>query len=240
MRRINSAVVTSAILIFAGASQGAIIAGWDFSPLTGGAGNFGPSPYAATTTGSNVTVGGLVRGSGILTPGSSTGAANAWGGNDLTGANQAAAITNSDFATISVTTDSGFQTSFSDIGAFNIRHSGTGPTTGIFQYSIDAGSYTDIGSSFSYGAVTTSAGNPIASIDLSGISALQNVAGGSTVNFRIASWGATGTTGTWYLNDPLDTTAIDFSINGATSAIPEPATLAGAAAMGLVALRRRR
>ena len=57
--------------------------------MPGGANNFGPSPLAATSSGANVTVGGLTRGAGVGTGG--TGAARGWGGVTFTGANEAAA-----------------------------------------------------------------------------------------------------------------------------------------------------
>ena len=59
-----------------------ILAGWDFSTLAGGTGsnNFGVSPYNATFSSTNCSVGGLTRGAGILAPTTSAAAARAWGG----------------------------------------------------------------------------------------------------------------------------------------------------------------
>ena len=156
----------------------AVATAWDFSPLAGGANNFGASPLAAASADSNVTAGGLTRGAGIGTTG--TGAANAWGGNDFTGTTQATAITNNEFATFTITANAGFTVSLSDIAAYNIRRSGTGQTTGIWQYQIGAGAFNDIGSAITWGAITTAAGNPQSAITLSGIAALQNVPAGTT------------------------------------------------------------
>ena len=49
---------------------------------------------------------------------------------------------------------------------------------------------------------------------LTGVTALQNVPAGTVVTFRIVNWGATGTTGTWYIFDVANTTADDFEIQG--------------------------
>lgn len=232
-----------AFFAFAAASQSssaAVLAGWDFDPLTGGSGNYGVSPLAASTAAANLTVGGLTRGSGIGTT-TGTGAANAWGGNDftITTPSEAAAITANEFATLSITASTGFTVSFSDIAAYNIRRSSTGPTTGQWQFQVGAASFVDIGTDITWGAVTTSAGNPQTSINLLGITALQNVAAGTAVTFRVVTWGATSTGGTWYLNDPSNSVGNDFIINGSVAAIPEPsAALLGG--LGFLALLRRR
>lgn len=199
----------------------AVTTAWDFSPLPGGATNFGTSPLAATSSDSNMTAGGLTRGVGIGTTG--TGAANAWGGTDFITASpsQATAIASNEFATFTITANAGFTVSLSDIAAYNIRRSATGPTTGIWQYQIGAGAFTDVGSAITWGAITTGAGNPQSAINLSGISALQNVPAGTTITLRVVTWGATGAAGTWYLNDPADTTVNDLIVNGTTAVAPK-------------------
>lgn len=204
-------------LIFSGFStlNAQVIAGWDFDPLPGGSNNYGPSPYAAITIGSNVTIGGLTRGSGVGTTG--TGAGNAWGGNNFTETSLANAITANDFATFTIQANTGYKVSLSSIGAYNIRRSSTGPTTGQWQYRIGSGSFVNIGSSITWGGVTNSAGNPQSAISLSGISDLQNVAAPTTITIRVVTWGASGATGTWYLNDPSATPGDDFIVNGAVA-----------------------
>lgn len=64
-------------------SHADILGGWDFSALTGGTGNYGPSPMAPTTANSNITFVGLTRGPGVGT--TNSGAAGAWGGNGWDG-----------------------------------------------------------------------------------------------------------------------------------------------------------
>ena len=80
----------------------AVLAGWDVTPLTGGTGNYGPSPFTATTTAANVTIGGLTRGVGFATTGFA--ATSAWGGVvNTASSSQATAIANGQFATLSLT-----------------------------------------------------------------------------------------------------------------------------------------
>jgi len=147
-------------------SQSAVISQWSLNNTTnggltpGGTNIFGPSPFAATSSDSNVTVGGLTRGSGVGTTGA-TGAASGWGGAAWNGnANLAAAVTANDFVTFTVKANSGFELSLTDIAAYNVRRSSSGPTTGQWQYSTDGSSFTDIGSAITWGGVTTNAGNP--------------------------------------------------------------------------------
>src|SRR5262249_2274381 len=81
-------------------SAAGTIAGWDVNALAGGSGNFGPSPYGATSTDPNVTVGGFTRGSGVSTSG--TAAARGWGGANWQATSEAAAIAANQYVTFSV------------------------------------------------------------------------------------------------------------------------------------------
>jgi hypothetical protein len=242
MFRLRFPILTAAfaglasMIILASPARAEIISGWDFSPIVSG-GNWGDSPMTATTRSPNANdlVDGLTRG---WTVGSGTSAAAAWGGNNfsITATTEAAAIAANNFATFTVTADPGYTLSLSDIAAYNIRHSATGPSTGIWQYKVDSGSFTDIGSAISWGSVTTAAGNPESAINLSGISDLQNIAAGTTVTLRCVTWGATNVGGTWYFNDPSKTTANDLVVEGTLTVVPEPGALIVLAMGGLCLL----
>jgi hypothetical protein len=217
-------------------AQAGLLVGWDFSGITATS-SWGPSPMTPTQSDANVTVVGLTRNwtTGTGTPGS-----YGWGGNNFAQSpnnTQDGALAAGNYATFSLTANPGYELSFTDIPAYNIRHSASGPSTGIWQYQVgSSGAFTDISSPITWGSVTTSAGNPQAAIDLSGISALQNVAAGTTVTFRCVTWGATSTGGTWYLNSPSPTTVppgptqpdttIDFAVNGTANPVPEPSAIA--------------
>lgn len=207
-------------------ANGAVLAGWDVSTQTGGTNNFGTSPLAATTVGSNVTVGSLTRASGVSTTGA--GAARALGGLVWNYTTPAAAITANAFFTFTIKANSCNSMSLSSVSTFDYRRSGTGAVSGLIQYSINGGTYTDITTvSFSSSA---SGGASIAAIDLTTITALQNVLPSSTVTFRIVPYGASANTGTFYIYDKANTNADDFAITGTTSALTPPTTsvLAGA------------
>jgi hypothetical protein len=236
----GAAMIASAL---SAAAQAATIAAWDFSTLTGGAGSFGPSPYASTSTLANTTNSGLVRGSGIGTA-SGSGAAAAWGGNDFIIASPtfATAVAGNEFATIAIQASPGYLLSLTSIDPYNIRRSASGPSTGQWQYSLDGTTFTDIGSSITWGGTTSNLGNAQTLIDLSGIGALQSVPASTTVTLRVVTWGATSTGGTWYFNSPpASAAAIDLSITGEVVAVPEPATLglASLAVAAAFAARRR-
>jgi hypothetical protein len=138
---------------------------------------------------------------------------------------------------VAITANTVFTVSFSDIASYKIRRSATGPSTGQWQYQLGVGAFENIGSAITWGSTTSATGNTQAAIDLSAIPSLQNVAAGTPVTFRVVTWGATNTGGTWYLNDPLDTTPNDFIINGTVIPEPSSALLGG---LGLLALLRRR
>lgn len=193
-----------------GVSNAVTLAGWDVSGDSG----YGPSPMAPTLTAPNISATGLTRGSGVATSGSA--AARAWGGVGFSAASSTAAIAANQYATFGVAATSGYLLSLTSINPFEYRHSGTGPTSGLLQYQIGSGLFTDI-ATFSYSSSSNS-GAAVSPIDLSGISALQNITGGSNVNFRLVNWGG-GSAGTWYIYDVSNSTASDFSVQGAVTAL---------------------
>ncbi len=177
----------------------AVLAAWEVL----GVGGFGPSPFDAATTSPSVTVGGLTRGGGLTTSGG--GSNDSWGADGwesgLPTESQANSIATGKFVTFTMTPNFGINLSLTVIEPYNIRRSGTGPTTGIWQYSINGTDFFDIGTPINWGAVITAAGNDQAAIDLSGIADLQNLTSTTTVTFRIVNWGASGAGGTWYINN---------------------------------------
>lgn len=240
----KSIVFSAGLAMVCGLASSAMaetIAAWDFSSLTTSS-NWGPSPYAPATTlytqDPNLVASGTTTDGNTLnyltrnwTNGTGTPAADAYGGNNFstTATSEAMAISANDFISFAVEAQPGYQLSLSQIPAYNIRHSATGPVTGIWQYKVDGGSWTDIGSSIGWGSVTTTSGNPQNPIDLTGIAALQNVAGGTAVELRAVTWGATSTGGTWYFNDngtypnPAMSLEVDGSVTPAS--VPEPMTI---------------
>lgn len=178
-----------------------------------GVGGFGPSPLDATTIHPSIIAGGLTRGIGLATTG--VGSNNSWGADGWYSAapteTQTTAIDNNKFVTFTITPNFGVNLSLTAIEPYNIRRSPSGPTTGIWQYSINGGAFVDIGTEINWGEETTGNGNPQASIDLSGITDLQNLTSATTIVFRIVNWGATASAGSWYINN---TSGLDLIIRG--------------------------
>src|SRR5262249_45168836 len=130
---------------------------------------------------------------------------------------QATAISASQFATFTVTAQTGFAVSFSSVSTFDYRRSATGASTGRLQYQIGGGAFVD-GPLLTYSS-TSSRGASLGPIDLSAIAALQNVAAGTTVTFRIVNWGGSNPSGTWYVFDKAVSTASDLELQGTVSAV---------------------
>lgn len=184
------------------------IASWEMNGVTA----FGLSPFAPTAMAANLSSSGLTRGAGLTTSG--TAAGNAWGatgwflGNDAT-----AAVAANDFLTFTLTPATGFKMSVSSISTLRYRRSAAGPTNGILQV--------QVGTNPSFLNVATlafpsssSGGGVISNVDLTGVAALQNVAGGATATFRLVNLGATNATGSWYVNDGGTATAADLVVSG--------------------------
>jgi len=194
----------------AGNSNAVTLVGWDVSGLPGGSGNYGPSPFSPTTNVSHLTAIGLTRGSGVGTSG--TGAGRAWGGNDFAGTNEGAAVAANEYATFTITPQAGYRMSLASISRFDYRRSATGPASGVLQYQIGSGAFNDI-TALSYPS-NTSSGGSLSPINLTGISALQNVGPGTNVTFRIVNDGG-GSSGTWYVFDVANSPAPDLVVQGA-------------------------
>ena len=198
------------------ANSQSVIAGWSFT----GQVNYGDSLLAASVTDPNLTVGGLVRGTGL--PWQGSGVSNAWGATKFTPSGTLdSEIDAAKFYTFTLTADAGYTLSLTTIGAYNIRRSATGPSMGQWQYQVGNQGFINIGGNITWGNVTTAAGNPQAAIDLSSIADLQNVPAGVTVTIRLVNFGASSTAGTNYLNTTGN--ASDLFITGnvaATGQIP--------------------
>jgi len=123
-----------------------IIAGWDFSTLLGGTGtnNFGASPFAPNFNTANCNVGGLIRGSGISAPTTSTAAARAWGGTINTATSTTAINTNTAI-TFTLKPAIGYAMDIGSISPIDYRRSTTGATNALVQYSINGGTYNNLG-----------------------------------------------------------------------------------------------
>jgi DNA/RNA endonuclease G (NUC1) len=211
----GTAISTNSFIIAGGGVYTGPLVGWDVSGLTGGTGNYGASPLTATTNAPNLTVTGLARGSGVGTGGNA--AAQAWGGVGFTNTTEIAAANFNQFASFTLTANSGYKVSVSSVSRFDYRRSSTGPTNGTLQYRLGSGAFVDI-TNLNYPLSSGSIGV----IGLSNISELQNVGAGTNILFRIVNYNG-GSSGTWYISDVVSGTAPDLAIQGTLTPV---ATLA--------------
>ena len=204
-------LVLTLVLSFTLSAQVTLV-GWEVNGVTG----YGTSPFAPTTIASNLTSSGLVRGSGVTTTSSGSAASNAWGGNGFNVSDTTEAASGGRFVSFTIAPAVGHKVSIDSIPPYNIRRSGTGPTTGRWQYSLNGSTFVSFGPIITWGATTTATGNLQSPISLSGISALQDVEFGTTVTFRLLVFGASAAGGTWYINN---ITGEDLRVLGTVEAL---------------------
>jgi len=192
-----------------------VLVGFDVSGQT----NYGSTLLTPTTHAANINVLGVSRGSGVTTNTGSA-ASRAWGGVNWTDTTVASAVASSRFCAFSVSASSGHKVSYSSISKLDYRRSSTGASSGVLQYQVGSGAFSDI-TNLAYTS-STSAGGSIGPVNLSGISALQNVT--NEVTFRIVSFNGTGSSGTWYIFDVSASTNADFAVQGIVSEITAPLT----------------
>jgi hypothetical protein len=207
--------------------QAATVALYDFGT--------GAGTLASSDTDANSTASSIAFSSALSTAGSgiSTSSGNPVDSLFLKGANnssESAAFTAGKYITLTITPVSG-TLSFSSLSFDYRRDVSQGPTS-YALYASTTGSFTS-GSHLDVNPTAFTVGGTSFtnySVDLSGISSLQNVA--SAIQFRLYAWGAADTTNVLRLDN--------ITLN--TAAVPEPETwtlLAGGAA-GLALLRCRR
>ena len=199
-----------------------VLAGWDVNGLAGGLNNYGASPFMPATNAPNLMVTGLTRGASVKQSG--TAAAGGWGGTGFTSAGAANAIAANQFVTFGLTVSNGYTLSFASVARFDYFRSPSGPTNGLLQYQVGGGPFTDL-ANLTYSAV--SSGEAIGVIDLSGITALQNVGASTPVIFRIVNFGGTSSSGTWYIYNTAGTLANDLAISGTIKPVSPAAPTLG-------------
>ena len=155
------------------------------------------------------TVENLTRGNGVSV--SASAPSGAWGG---TGWASTAAAGSSSHKTINfaLTVDSDAKLSLSAL-SLNYRRDASGPTAVRVQYQLHGGAWTTL---------TTAAlpssnkhGSSIAPINIAAVPALQNLAGGTSVNFRLIPYGATSTAAGFYIYNEKGS---DLEISGVATA----------------------
>ncbi|RYD95403.1 MAG: T9SS type A sorting domain-containing protein [Sphingobacteriales bacterium] len=205
-------IICSLAIVLFSVQADAQILGWDTSSLSG---TFGPSPFTPVIKDANITTSGLVRGSSISTSGSPAG--GCWGGSGGWNTNGLTSDNSSFHFTVVATT--GYKVSISSITSAT-RRSNSGPTGYVLYYSVDGGAFVSAGT-----VITTVSSGTVGtpgSTSLSDIPALQNVAAGKIIKFRI---NPTGSTGNYYLTGGDNA----LKVNGTVEPAATPAPIATAA-----------
>lgn len=180
-----------------------------------------PTWSAATIDANLVQTAPLTRGSG---------AAESAGGNSFRTVgfmNDGIDVINDDYFQFELTALTGFEMSLSSIDGQVRGTSSFTVAPGVenqFAYSLDGTTFTLIGSPL----IVTTNNSALPTTDLSGISALQNIAAGTTVTFRFYASGQT-TTGGWGFTSASATTE-NLVVGGtSTAATSNPCTLTASA-----------
>ncbi len=155
----------------------------------------------------------FTRGQGLLLP--PTNSSNGyWGASSFSTTTADAAIADKKFFSFSLKSKNGETVNYHSISKINIRIGSTGPIKYLIDYTVDDGRTFIIDSIIGPARVT---GNyTLDSVDLAGISNLQNISPSSTVTFRIIPYDATGT-GVFLIGSGVNDTLPDFEINGSYS-----------------------
>lgn len=208
-------------------SQAQVIMSWEFS------GNSGvtPDPETADFFGANVfpssPSGRLTRGPGIVGASNSGGfSSNNWSSSGVS--SLADALVVGDYYSFSIAPESGFFINLSDI-QINFETTASGPDSwGLFSSLNGFSSSVD---TFPLDGASSTINLNVSDVSFDTIT--------SSVEFRLAGFGASGSTGAARFNGA----GSDIVISGLTSAIPEPSAYAlmfGGLALVLVIWKRRR
>lgn len=187
-----------------------VLAGFNTAALTTTTSNSIANPLAPTTLDGRLTAPqSLTAGSGNT---GSFSLAGFWGALSWSNSTATVGISENKFMSFKLQSTTGKTVNYSLIDTVNIRVNTNGPNQYQFQYQINNGSFVNIATRSipTVTALTTAKLNPI---DVSGITALQNVPSTSSVTFRIVPFGAT-TTNSFSIGDGTNNVTNDFAVKG--------------------------
>lgn len=215
MKRIYLTLVVLAMLM-AHTLKAQVIAGWNLKAYTTG-NNSIPGNLNATSQDPNIQTPVLSRGSGLTSSDVNFAYFSNVTSTSTTGNLAADAVNNGDFylVTLKATTGTMNVTKIN----YQLYRSANGPNTFRWAYSIDGGAFVNVGPSDVTYTGTDNLGLMQTAIDVSAVTALQNVPSTSTVTFRLLGWGATTGTRRFGLgrNSSASDNALVLSFEGSLS-----------------------
>lgn len=183
--------------------------------------SWGPNPWNPASIGTNTTVTGFVRGSGLGTSGSA--ASNSYGGSGTDSNTATDAINSNQFFTFTVKANTGYVTSITGISNWYMRRSSAGAKSVVVQYKrTDAANSAYNDSDFvtieTATVNTTSGTGSLSSISFptAAVTALSELPSTTTVTFRFLATEA-GNGGNLYLSIG---SGVRFQLDGATTLPP--------------------
>ncbi|MEO6613506.1 MAG: T9SS type A sorting domain-containing protein [Chitinophagaceae bacterium] len=181
---------------------------WDFIGAIGD-----ETAVAPTTVDPHLTASSISRGTGI----NAAALANAYSANSWGAVNLPDAIVANEYFQFSVQVNTGYQAFLATLNA-NFRRSATGPNSFQWQYSLDGFTTAglNMGAAISYTGTAT-AGDAQATVNLTGISSLQNLPAGTIITLRLYGWGASALSGSFALGRLAGN---DLAIGGSNIVVP--------------------
>ena len=210
--RYDSGITTNSLSIGGYVSENAaelpILAAWQLSGLSG----ITSGSVNSTNNHSDMRQSVLSRGAGLI-PASFNYAYNStlssYGGNNA----KSHALSNADYYFFTLQAKTGYKTSLSSLDA-KLRRNTAGPSMFSWYYSIDGLTFKEITKGLNV-LNGDAEGEVQQTLDLSGISELQNVFSDKTITFRVYAWGATSSTGGFAIGRyPSGNTTNSLSIKG--------------------------
>lgn len=200
--------------------HGEVIAAWE----TTGQSSFGTQGLPVTGSAPGLSVGGLTRGPGVTTSGSSI-APDAWGGRGFHATTVEAAVAAGSFITFTVTPGSGTEVTFETFD-LHYRRSANGPLSAALQFQLGAGDFIEVEEIPL--DEDDNAGSTINPVDLTVYSELEGVSG-QTVTFRLVPYGASNASGAFYLYGPTegDDLLLEGQVSGGSGGDTTPPLISG-------------
>lgn len=175
--------------------------------------------YSSTTTDASAASSVLSRGSGLTPRGLQRGFSAEFINWVASGTTKSNAITNNDYFEFSFTAKTNYTANLGSIET-KLRRSTFGPNAYRWMYSINGAAFIEIGTADVSFTDSNGEGVVQPSVDLSGISSLQNLSSTSTIRFRLYVWGETTNSGTFAIaRYPAASTTPSLELKG-TATLP--------------------